>query len=504
MNYIRSSVILLAVILCLVACDTKEEPAKPILSPVLQISGVNSSNPLSIDITMVVSYYGNQPVKEVGIVWSETSPVTVQNNRVVLDHNGKPSQYKTRIDELKPNEAYFVRAYIVDKDNTITYSAEFPTATMLHTIKEVTPLSVSADMEVTITGSGFEQNIVNLLVNDVKVNATVVDAKTIKFLTPVGLQTDSISVAVEIGSIKQSFEKKLKYLRGTWVKMKSLSNETASGFVYTIGLNNGYSAYVYNSKPYGTNMDSLYRYDPSSNTWSSILKLPVLWFSPAFMLHGQLFLIHRGLIIYNLVTPDYLELGPIPILNWSNPSGNGISLVSNGSAYIGLGLQDYKVYIKEMWKYNIAGNSWLRVNDFPGIANRACLAISAEQEFYVIGGSEALPDGKRNPSKEMWKYNTVMNTWEQKAKYPGLGYEYLSGLFKNEKLYVGGGGIIGSETTYNDFWEYDPSTDKWSKVVSIPVSRKHMYAFNLNGLTFMGGGANSDTNYFDLWKFEIQ
>ena len=83
-----------------------------------------------------------------------------------------------------------------------------------------------------------------------------------------------------------------------------------------------------------------------------------------------------------------------------------------------------------------------------------------------------------------------------------------SGFSAGGKAYFGTGEyahlFFGFST--NDFYSYDPSTNKWQPSAPVPATgREHCVAFELSGYGYIGLGmdGNVSTNYSDLWKYKI-
>merc|ERR1739845_272757 len=73
------------------------------------------------------------------------------------------------------------------------------------------------------------------------------------------------------------------------------------------------------------------------------------------------------------------------------------------------------------------------------------------------------------------------------------------------KIYVGlGDGIVnGDWTNLADFWEYDISSDKWTKIDDIPgVPRHHPYYFGIEETVYAGLGHSRGGIERDWYKLD--
>lgn len=69
---------------------------------------------------------------------------------------------------------------------------------------------------------------------------------------------------------------------------------------------------------------------------------------------------------------------------------------------------------------------------------------------------------------DLWEYDPTTNVWSQKADFPGPGRLMTKGFSINQKIYAGFGFVIaasgpnaGSNDYQTDLYEFDPATNKW-------------------------------------------
>ena len=97
-------------------------------------------------------------------------------------------------------------------------------------------------------------------------------------------------------------------------------------------------------------------------------------------------------------------------------------------------------------------------------------------------------------------------TWQQLASIPSNGRLGAAGFSIGNKVYFGTGDYF-STTQYNDIWQYDPSSNTWSQMASLPGSstRVSACAFSGNGFGYMGLGWNKFANataLYDFYKYD--
>jgi len=153
---------------------------------------------------------------------------------------------------------------------------------------------------------------------------------------------------------------------------------------------------------------------------------------------------------------------------------------------------------------------WAQLGDFAGIGRVRSFGFTIGHKGYVIGGNG---DSGFNQLGlyDFWEYDPKIDKWTRKADYPGQASEYIRGFIINNKAYLGSGygkrvADPGNNVLQNnDFWEYDPATDKWNRRADFAGGgRENVIAFAINGIGYMGLGTNNtyDVNYKDIWKYE--
>jgi hypothetical protein len=92
----------------------------------------------------------------------------------------------------------------------------------------------------------------------------------------------------------------------------------------------------------------------------------------------------------------------------------------------------------------------------------------------------------------MWQYDTLLNTWTQKAFFAGGGIEQTVSFTSGNKAYVGTGETSVPMHLHKDFWEYNPATDSWTQLMDFPgVKRFSAAAFSIGQFGYIGTGYDS-------------
>lgn len=103
-------------------------------------------------------------------------------------------------------------------------------------------------------------------------------------------------------------------------------------------------------------------------------------------------------------------------------------------------------------------------------------------------------------------YSIASNeVWNQKSNFGGSARHRSTAFSIGNKGYIGLGHINAvSNVSYQDFWEYDPSTNTWTQIADFGGGlRYHSIGFSANGKGYVGLGREEDGDYEnDLWEYD--
>ena len=110
-------------------------------------------------------------------------------------------------------------------------------------------------------------------------------------------------------------------------------------------------------------------------------------------------------------------------------------------------------------------DGWKALKPFAGGGRNCAVAITIGEKIYAgLGYSAATNNGQ--VANDWYEYDPTTNVWTQKADFPGLPRANAIALVINGKAYVGMGtnyDRIAKADLYTDMYEFDPSTNKWTK-----------------------------------------
>ena len=138
-------------------------------------------------------------------------------------------------------------------------------------------------------------------------------------------------------------------------------------------------------------------------------------------------------------------------------------------------------------------------NDKP-IENQYVRGFSINGYGYALG--TLITDGieeLNSVTKDLWQYDASTNTWSKKASFPGnaLYLEFGSSFVIGDNAYV--------YTVDNHFYQYNQPANHWTTLTppAGKIERSNAAAFAVNGKGYFGLGMNesSGTVMSDFWQF---
>lgn len=182
---------------------------------------------------------------------------------------------------------------------------------------------------------------------------------------------------------------------------------------------------------------------------------------------------------------------------------SGVAVAVGDKAYVGLGAGGPVGVLNDFWEFNATTGSWSQKADFPAVGRWGAIAFAVNGKAYVGTGVTS-----RTVHSDMYEYNPSSNQWTQKSDYPA-GARYTGMTFNiGNRVYAGGGKDNGTTYGTYDFWEYDATSDTWSRRADIGnstdgyVRRSLGVGFSMNGKGYIGLGAmDYDTRMKDLWEY---
>lgn len=240
----------------------------------------------------------------------------------------------------------------------------------------------------------------------------------------------------------------------------------------------------------GSETKDWWMYNISTDSWIQLKDLPtVTSFSEAYVYNGYIHVVAKSAIYkYNHLTDNWTTISATPISNFSSFKINNYIYIIEKNIMI-MTWTEYTGYLyfdTRVYQYNLITNSWAQKNDFPNIYVNGDLILNTRGGGAIVKEVNAII----NP------HTFTTNSTNLKG-YVGLGrvqyYEVGYTTPNNEYL--------------NFFYEYDQSSDSWSKVDKSFVVKHYGQGivFDYNDKIYIGLGKYQTNTYpaydppIDFW-----
>ncbi len=168
------------------------------------------------------------------------------------------------------------------------------------------------------------------------------------------------------------------------------------------------------------------------------------------------------------------------------PSGNyEIRVVSSSPSIISSNQIDIPVE-------NELLDSWVRRADVGTIPKTYGIGFAIENKLYFGTGANGT-----YATNDFWEYNPTNNLWTRKqnlpiAKSASVGFS------------VGSKGYVCTGNGQGDLWEYDPQLNTWSQKANLGgVGRSLASTFTIGGIGYVGLGKSNTGDFLnDLWAYD--
>jgi len=283
------------------------------------------------------------------------------------------------------------------------------------------------------------------------------------------------------------------------------------------GFENAESVFELNGKAYVYGWGSIYvsgelwEYDDNTITWTRKADLPSSFRKhiSTFSLNGKGYIVAGERAYSAVFLKEVWEYNPIAD-SWTRKADfpgtarhKAIGFSVNGKGYFGLGSQLSGVY-SDFYEYNPVTDVWIQKASFPALGRQDAFSFSASGKGYVgTGHYFSYSPMQTIYFKDLWEYNPITNSWNQKADYPG-GYRTSCASFTVDNHgHVGTGYDPINDKHKKDFYAYYPSTNVWHYRFDFGgISRRDAIGFAQNGYGFIGFGETaSGDGEKALWRF---
>ena len=216
------------------------------------------------------------------------------------------------------------------------------------------------------------------------------------------------------------------------------------------------------------------------------------------------------LILHSCIksVPDYPD---IPFGNWVKKSYLSNGLPRSGASAWVIGDTGYLVggynkqndsCLSDLWQFDPVLNSWSQKAFFPGKPRQAGVGFAIGSNGYLCTGYDSV---HQMLFQDCWQYNSVNNSWIRMADLPDLNGSGTGARYDAVGFAIGNYGYIGTSfngTWLNDFWQFDPVNNRWKLIQNSPVSKRSgALAFVFMNEVYIGTGINNGIHSTDFWKY---
>ncbi|MBB6429242.1 Kelch repeat-containing protein [Algisphaera agarilytica] len=331
---------------------------------------------------------------------------------------------------------------------------------------------------------------------------------------------------LDLGATDSTGDDAASWTTGTVADMPEPRNHMAgvslNGFLYAIGGQIG-------EDEFNGNSESVHRYDPNTDTWTSVADLPIKIghiTASTFTANGRIFVVTGvtqnsvstdTFFMYDPTTDTWTSLPPAPVASQSPIVAHidgKIYLTGGDDSPGGISNKTYVLDLNESWfnlpsmpaamgevaagiigdtlyivgesnnstlAYNIATGTWSGLNDLaqrPFIGHHHAAEV-IDGKLYLFGGLGGGSNGK------VQIYDPVADSWTTGTDIPFATGSASSALIDG-KVYLASG-IIGSSTTQQAA-VYDPVLDSWTSIANIPDDANHAAAATDGSKFYVFGG----------------
>jgi len=211
-----------------------------------------------------------------------------------------------------------------------------------------------------------------------------------------------------------------------------------------------------------------------------------------------------GNAFYKYKNNTWTAIAPLP----GGTRCEAFAFTVGDTAYVGGGFSGTNnAPQRDFYKYYPKLNKWWKVNGTCPVLGMDCgaFAFSIGTKGYVGGGGLQTGPGAQSygPQSTFWEYDNTTNTWTSKANYGGGPRMNASAWASCDRGFVGNGVDDANQQNYHtDFWEYDPTADKWTQIASYPSNpRSSASTFVVNKVAYVWDGNDASGYFADIWSY---
>lgn len=142
------------------------------------------------------------------------------------------------------------------------------------------------------------------------------------------------------------------------------------------------------------------------------------------------------------------------------------------------------------------GWQWQQVASLPATPRQYCAAVEVNGKGYLFGGIDGT--GALN---ELWQYDPTTDSWTQMPSLPGDARYAAVAMSESDELIIAYG-MLASGSPTREAWVFMTQTSTWQQLEDAPGPARHRAASDAVG-RMIYGGMDADGNALDdVWSLE--
>ena len=135
---------------------------------------------------------------------------------------------------------------------------------------------------------------------------------------------------------------------------------------------------------------------------------------------------------------------------------DGTAFTIGDTAYFGTGISPWFTTQKDFYGLDLSTDEWFTIASLPdGKERQYAVSFADEQKGFVFGGYNG-----NDFLNDLWKYNPVTNSWVEMTSLPGSGRSGSTCFVLNDTAYIIGG-KTANEIAIDEVWAYAIGSDSW-------------------------------------------
>ncbi|MDP4208929.1 MAG: galactose oxidase [Bacteroidota bacterium] len=337
-----------------------------------------------------------------------------------------------------------------------------------------------------------------------------------------------VSIAFAFSSCSSSSSSSLV---GNWTRVAPFPLYARSGAVsFTIG-NYAYVGLGYNTSESNRYFNDFYKYNPTTNAWTKVATFPgsgrvkavaFVVGDTAYVGTGYKYDNTTGIKNY---FADFYKLVPsgdtgkwVQIKDFAGGRrSSAVAFAVGGKGYVGTGTY-YDgigtVTTNDFYQYDPKTGTWSTnadINFSSGMKRSDAVTFVINDKAYIVSGYN---QGSAEYAFDFFKFDPTLtgNKWVQLRNVKNTSSDSYDDDYSDITRYKAVGfasstkgyltlGYLGS--TLGTTWEYDPTTDLWSKKTSFEgASRTDAVGLSVSGRLFISTGAQGSNFLDDTWELK--